>query len=406
MTAMTPSLIYNDPKDQLALASQIRGGVTFQKALIRWFHKNARQLPWRKAYIPYEVWVSEIMLQQTQVETALPYYQRWLKTFPNIATLAKSDEKKVLKLWQGLGYYSRARNIHESAKYIVEKYHGAFPEKFEDILSLKGIGRYSAGAIASIAFNQEKPIVDGNVLRVLSRVFLIDDPIDVEKNKAQFWELQEKLIPKGEARFFNQALMELGALVCSTKNPACALCPVRNFCGAYKKDSAENYPVRQKRKKIVKVSASAVVLRKNEKYLLRRRPLGQIMGGLWEFPEWKLDKNRRIKPEESLKKTKSLIKKEFSFEPKEILYLGSIKRNYTYFNENLDVFLSEAGETEIKLRHAPGWLAEWLSEKDFKNTPFSSAHSKIAKLVSQNLSIWKARPIGSAEIRAASASLR
>ena len=225
--------------------------MALQKKLLQWFHENARPLPWRRRYRPYEVWVSEIMLQQTQVETALPYFKRWMKVFPTIRSLAESDEKKVLKLWEGLGYYSRARNIHESAKLIMKKYNGIFPKNYEAILSLKGIGRYSAGAISSIAFNQEKPIVDGNILRVLSRLYAIEKPIDVEKNKALFWELEESLIPKGEARYFNQALMELGALVCSTKNPSCAVCPIRKFCAACKNDSAENYPVRKKRKKIV-----------------------------------------------------------------------------------------------------------------------------------------------------------
>ncbi len=355
--------------------------MTFQKALIRWFLKNARPLPWRKQYLPYEVWVSEIMLQQTQVDTALPYFKRWMKAFPTIGTLAKSEEKKVLKLWQGLGYYSRARNIHESAKVIMEKHRGVFPENYEAILSLKGIGRYSAGAIASIAFNQEKPIVDGNVLRVLSRVYLIDKPIDVEKNKAVFWELQEKLIPKGGARYFNQALMELGALVCSSRNPSCAICPVRNFCLAYKKDTAENYPVRQKKKKIIKVSASALVLKKDKRFLIRRRPVGQIMGGLWEFPEWKLTQNKTMTPEESLKRTVALVQKEFSIKPKGMKYLGSIKRNYTYFNEKLAVFLLDIQGPFKNWESKNNWPAVWVTKKEFKKYPFSSAHSKIAGLL-------------------------
>src|SRR3989338_3980885 len=160
----------------------------FQQRLLRWFDRHARPLPWRKKYTPYEVWVSEIMLQQTQVDTALPYFKRWMKAFPTIESLAGSEEKKVMTLWQGLGYYSRARNLHTSARLIMDKHNGVFPEDYEAILSLKGIGRYSAGAISSIAFNQKKPIVDGNVLRMLSRVYAINQPIDVEKNKEVFWE--------------------------------------------------------------------------------------------------------------------------------------------------------------------------------------------------------------------------
>ena len=241
----------------------------------------------------------------------LPYFKRWMKAFPTIESLAGSEEKKVMTLWQGLGYYSRARNLHAGARLIMDKHNGVFPEDYEAILSLKGIGRYSAGAIASIAFNQKKPIVDGNVLRVLSRVYAINQPIDREKNKVIFWELQERLIPEGQARFFNQALMELGALVCSARNPACAVCPIRNFCVAYKNDAAENYPIRHKKKKIVKISAGALILKRNDKYFIRKRPLGQIMGGLWEFPEWKLAQNKTLAADESLKKTARLAEKEF-----------------------------------------------------------------------------------------------
>ena len=200
---------------------------SLQRKLLGWFSRNARPLPWRKHYRPYEVWVSEMMLQQTQVATALPYYTRWMRTFPTLKSLAQADLQKVLKLWQGLGYYSRARNLHASAQEILQRYNGIFPEDYTNILSLKGIGRYSAGAIASIAFNQDRPIVDGNVLRVLSRIFAITKPIDDPKNQPLFWRLQESLIPQGNARYFNQTLMELGALICTNQNPLCGRCPAR-----------------------------------------------------------------------------------------------------------------------------------------------------------------------------------
>lgn len=355
--------------------------MNLQTQLLEWFHKNARPLPWRKKYAPYEVWISEIMLQQTQVETALPYFDRWMKVFPTLGSLARSDEKKVLKLWQGLGYYSRARNLHASAKLVMKKFNGVFPEDYETILSLKGIGRYSAGAIASIAFNQKRPIVDGNVLRVLSRVYAIEKPIDVEKNKVIFWELQERLIPEGQARFFNQALMELGALVCFARNPACAVCPIRNFCAAFKNGTAENYPIRHKKKKTVKISASALVLKRNDKYFIRKRPLGQIMGGLWEFPEWKLAQNKTLAVDESLKKTVRLAEKEFSIKLGPFEPMGVIKRNYTTFNESLNVFLAEISSQGLMPKERGGWPAVWASRKELKSYPFSSAHLKIAQLI-------------------------
>ncbi len=354
--------------------------MTFQQNLIGWFRLNQRPLPWRRHNKPYEVWVSEIMLQQTQMETVLPYYDRWMKAFPSLEALARADSKRVLKLWEGLGYYSRARNLHESAKTILRSHGGIFPDDHEKIRAIKGVGRYTAGAIASIAFNQDKPIVDGNILRVLSRVYAISKPIDVEKNKELFWKLQEDLIPKGNAREFNQALMELGALVCSSQNPACALCPIRRFCKAFKNKNPEDYPVRSRKKEMVKIEAAALVLKNNGKVLLRLRPLGKIMGGLWEFPEWKLSKNKKLSAGSIRNKTSRLAKKEFGVPPGSLMSLGKIKRNYTNHLEALHVFFAVVNGP---VSPTTGWRSEWVSKKDLKLYPFSSAHAKIAELLSK-----------------------
>ena len=352
--------------------------MTFQQKLIAWFRKNRRPLPWRKRYGPYEVWISEIMLQQTQMDTVLPYFERWMKALPDLRALAQADPKKVLKLWQGLGYYSRARNLQKSANEILEKHGGRFPDDYEKILSLKGIGRYTAGAIASIAFNRERPIVDGNVLRVLSRVYAIRRSIDVPKNRESFWGLQEKLIPRGRARDFNQALMELGALVCTVQNPACPACPIRQFCRAHKQGDPEAYPVRSPRRKTVKVEAAALALKKDGKYLIRLRPVGKIMGGLWEFPEWKLSRDRSLSVEEKSDRTKKLAHKEFGTNGIRIEHAGKIKRNYTHHLENLDVFVTELNKT---VRATTDWEHTWVSPREFKKYPFSSAHAKIAVLL-------------------------
>lgn len=337
--------------------------MAIQDKLLTWFAAHQRPLPWRKAYKPYEVWVSEIMLQQTQVETALPYYKRWLRAFPSVRSLAEADEKKVLKNWQGLGYYSRARNIHASAKRIMEHHGGSFPSDFAAIRALKGVGDYTAGAIASIAFNQDRPIVDGNVLRVLSRLYAIKDPIDIPKNKAVFWKLQEKLIPSGRARDFNQALMELGALVCVKNEPRCGECPVRAHCAAFKKGSADQYPVRARRKRTVKVEAAALALEKNGKYFIHRRPEGSVMGGLWEFPEWK-NTTRPLAAKLGLKADKYRS-------------LGTIKRNYTNHLETLHVYSAKTDGVPPK---SP-WPSAWVSKAEFGKYPFSSAHAKLAKLL-------------------------
>jgi len=345
----------------------------FQHKLIGWFAKNQRPLPWRQRYGAYEVWVSEIMLQQTQMDTVLPYFDRWMKALPSLEALAAADEKRVLKLWEGLGYYSRARNMHQSAKLLVEDKGGRFPEDFESILALKGVGRYTAGAIASIAFNQPKPIADGNVLRVLSRLYALKEPID--GNIEIFWKLQESLIPKENPRDFNQGLMELGALICTPQNPACALCPVSAFCKAYKEGDPEAYPIRSPRKKTVKVEAAALALKKDGKYLLRLRPLGGIMGGLWEFPEWKMARDKALAVEKKSNRLKNLAKKEFGTNGIKIKHAGRIKRNYTHYLESLDVFTAELDKN---ISPKTVWEHVWASPKEFSKYPFSSAHAKIA----------------------------
>jgi len=320
------------------------------------------------------------MLQQTQMETALPYFRRWMRHFPTIESVAKADPKAVLKAWQGLGYYSRARNLQETAKKILDVHGGVFPQKFEDILSLKGVGRYTAGAIASIAFNQDRPIVDGNVLRVLSRLYAIKKPIDLEKNKEYFWKLEDSLIPKGRARDFNQALMELGALVCLPQDPRCSACPVRNSCEALKREETERYPVRAKKRKKILVQAASLVLSKEGRFFIRRRPEGKIMGGLWEFPEWKLSFDRELPAHVIEKKVYDLALKEFGSSLSKPKNLGKIKRHYTHHQETLWLFRSRLEGLE-KAPAKNSWPRAWATEDDFERYPFSSAHAKIAALV-------------------------
>ena len=350
--------------------------MTLQTNLLKWFQKNQRSLPWRKNYRPYEVWISEIMLQQTQMETVVPYFNRWMENFPDLATLARAPQAKVLKSWEGLGYYSRARNLHYTAKQIIQNHGGIFPDDYQTILSLKGVGRYTAGAIASIAFEQNTPIVDANILRVLSRVYTIKTPIDVAKNKEHFWKLQEKLIPAGQARNFNQALMELGALVCASKNPLCAQCPINEFCKAFKTHSIEKHPVKSKRKKMVKVEAAALVIQNKDRYLIQMRPVGKIMGGLWEFPEWKLAQNVTFSIQQIKTRTRSCAFKEFGVQLDELQHLSSIKRNYTHHIETLHVFKTHCDE---KLKSKNNWPYAWAVQNDFKKYPFSSAHATIGK---------------------------
>lgn len=259
---------------------------SFPSTLLFWYADRKRDLPWRKTRDPYAVWVSEMMLQQTQVATVIPYWTRWMERFPTVQALADGPLDDVLKQWQGLGYYARARNLHRAALVIVERHGGVFPTNFDDVLALPGIGRYTAGAICSIALGQDVPIVDANVIRVLCRVFGITGDPKAPKTQERLWELATQLIPPGEARDFNQAMMELGALVCQAK-PRCGVCPVQSLCEAYATCRQEELPEFAPRKAFTtQTDVSALVAHpsRDGRLLLVRRPEGGLWGGLWEFP--------------------------------------------------------------------------------------------------------------------------
>ena len=222
----------------------------FVNQLIRWYSHQKRDLPWRRTNNPYKIWLSEIILQQTRVNQGMPYYLNFVDKYPTVNDLAAAQEQEVLRLWQGLGYYSRARNLHSCAKMVVGEYDGQFPNKFEELLKLKGIGRYTAAAIASMAFNQVNAVVDGNVYRVLSRVFGLYDDIAETKSAKVFEKLANELIPKDQPGEFNQAIMDFGAIQCTPKSPACAICPLSDSCYAFNKGETEQLPVKTKKVKV------------------------------------------------------------------------------------------------------------------------------------------------------------
>ena len=241
--------------------------------LINWFRENQRPLPWRASYDPYHVWVSEVMLQQTQVETALPYYERFIREFPSVESLARAEEEDVLKLWAGLGYYRRAKNLMAAARDVVEKYGAKLPGDYDALLDLAGVGQYMAGAILSIAFNKPFPVVDGNVRRVLSRVYGWTD-----ENPKALWNAAARLVREAEPRMVNQALMELGAKICSFRSPRCLICPIQGSCVAFKTGMQDRIPPVKKRPATVHVHLFAVVHRKRSRYLMKP------VDGMWEFP--------------------------------------------------------------------------------------------------------------------------
>lgn len=256
-----------------------------QKRLLFWYRKNGRRnLPWRKTRDPFSILVSEAMLQQTQVATVIPYYERFLKRFPTVKALSRAPLERVLDSWAGLGYYSRARNLHKAAQRIVEEHAGQIPSRAEELLKLPGVGRYTAGAVASIAFDRPSPILDGNVIRVLSRYFRIRQDPRETAIRQRLWDLAQAIVPENSPGDFNQALMDLGATVCTKRLPRCADCPLSRNCQAYRLNLTQEIPPPRpsiRRKKIRYVCA---ITQRNGEVLLARRPFTSLLGGLWEFP--------------------------------------------------------------------------------------------------------------------------
>lgn len=266
-------------------------------ALLPWYKQNARELPWRKDTEPYHVWLSEIMLQQTRVEAVRTYYLRFLEQLPTIHALAEAPESQLLKLWEGLGYYNRARNLQKAARVIQTQYGGYFPSKYEDIRALPGIGTYTAGAIASICFNQPYAAVDGNVLRIITRMTENDAPIDHIQTKAEIAAKLEKVYPKNNCGQFTQALMELGAMICTPKSPKCTQCPANAFCRAYANGTVLQYPVKLPKKDKRLEERTVFLLQCENSYALTKRTESGLLSGLWQLPNvlGKMDVHRALR---------------------------------------------------------------------------------------------------------------
>ena len=262
----------------------------FSKKIISWYLQNKRDLPWRNTKDAYLIWLSEIILQQTRVEQGMSYYLKFAKEFPTVKHLAKAENEKVMKLWQGLGYYSRARNLHTTAKIITDSYNGKFPNQYADILLLKGVGEYTAAAIASFAFNKPHAVVDGNVYRVLSRVFGVEIPIDSSQGKKEFYALANELIDKKNPATHNQAIMEFGAIQCKPVSPDCSICPLNTMCFAYSKKCVSELPVKEKKTKIRNRYFNYIVLNYKTATAINKRGEKDIWTNLYDFPLIETDK--------------------------------------------------------------------------------------------------------------------
>ena len=257
----------------------------FSKKILVWYHENKRELPWRNTTNPYKIWLSEIMLQQTRVAQGLPYYEKFVAEFPTVFDLANAEEEKILKLWQGLGYYSRARNMHYTAKIIVAEFDGKFPRTYKELVKLKGVGDYTASAIASISFGEQEPVVDGNVYRVLARYFAIDTPINSTEGIKHFKSLAREIMDRDDIRDYNQGIMEFGAIQCAPKKPYCLHCPLNDSCIALKENRVHELPVKLKKTKVTNKHFNYLVVFDNNGQILFEQRTGKgIWQNLYQFP--------------------------------------------------------------------------------------------------------------------------
>ncbi len=335
------------------------------RRLLEWYAHAARRLPWRGSGDPYAVWVSEVMLQQTRVETVIPYYERWMKRFPTLRELAEAPEGEVLRLWEGLGYYSRARSLHRAARQVLAEYGGSLPAGRAELEKLPGIGAYTAGAIASIAFGADEPALDGNIRRVLARVFNMDLPARSPEGERRLWALAREHLPPGRAGDANQAWMDLGATICLPRKPACPVCPLDDVCQARALGVQDARPVLPERPAVPHHTVTAGVIRREERVLIARRPSHGLLGGLWEFPGGKVEDGESLP--ECLRRE---LREELGAQAAVGAEIGVFRHAYTHFRVTLHAFecALEGGEPQAlhhsELRWArPGELERFAMGK-------------------------------------------
>ena len=342
----------------------------YRKALIGWYETNRRDLPWRKTTDPYHIWVSEVMLQQTQVDTVVPYYKKFLSQFKDIETLAAADSQAVLKAWEGLGYYARARNLHRAAGMVLNDYDGHIPDRWENFRRLPGVGDYIAAAVLSLAFGRPHSVVDGNVKRVLARLLAISEPVNQASAAKKFREFADPLLDQNRPDDYNQAIMELGAVVCKPRQPLCNRCPVQEFCRAFQADEVFSYPVKLKKPASPQYRiAVGVVFKKGRVLITRRKPSG-LLGGLWEFPGGKIKRGER--PEHACTRE---IKEETSLVIKVDSHLSRVRHAYTHFKIVMDVFCCNFVSGKVRLKGPVDH--RWIRVAQLDDFPFPKANHKF-----------------------------
>jgi A/G-specific adenine glycosylase len=351
----------------------------FRRALTNWFRRHQRNLPWRDRPSGYRVWVSEIMLQQTQVITVIDYFNRFISRFPTVANLAAADEAEVLKLWEGLGYYRRARQLHAAAKQIVADHRGEFPESFEHVLALPGVGRYTAGAIMSIAFDRPFPILEGNTIRVYARLLGMTANAREKQNEQTLWAFSESLLPQGKgSRDLNQGLMELGSEICRVRQPDCPNCPVRAWCRAFAEGIQEKLPVLTPRMEYQSRHDALAIVSRNDRYLLRKCGAGENWTGLWDFPRVTLGEptaeSRRVSLEDQVAER---MKTEFGLKLAVEPSTKRLRHAVTKYRITLDCF---RGRIEGRLPAGARDFA-WVSSEELGALPLNATGRKVANWV-------------------------
>ena len=362
--------------DRLAARVSTSHLTAFHDGLAEWFRRNRRPMPWREpgpdgARDPYRVWVSEIMLQQTRVDTALPYFQRFTAAFPTVEALARAEQDAVLKNWEGLGYYSRARNLHRAAQQVVAEYAGDIPRTRDEMLALPGVGPYTAAAVLSLSFGVPLAVLDGNVIRVLARVFAVAEDSKKSATRSALQELATTLLDHQNPGRFNESVMELGATVCTPRQPACPVCPLIEICAAYAQGEPEAYPVVSKRKPVPHQTVAVGLVRDAEgRYLIQRRPEKGLLGGLWEFPGGKVEHGEA--PRDACLRE---LAEELGIQVEVGPEVARVQHAYSHFTVTLHAFRCEhvSGEPQ----HESGEPVRWVTTPAFDEYAFPRANRKI-----------------------------
>jgi A/G-specific adenine glycosylase len=345
-----------------------------RRRMLSWYERERRPLPWRGTRDPYRIWVSEVMLQQTQVNTALPYYRRFLRQFPTLRKLAGALLEEVLKRWEGLGYYARARNLHRACAIVLARHGGRVPDTWEPFRALPGVGDYIAAAVLSIAFNRPHAVVDGNVKRVLARLVTLRAPVNQTASHRMFQAEADRLLERRRPGDFNQAMMELGALVCTPASPRCALCPLIRFCAAYRRGVTAHYPQRVASRPVPEIEAAVGVVFKNDRVLITRRPDQGLLGGLWEFPGGKLREG-----ESAAEACVREIQEEVNLQVVAENLLAHVRHGYSHFRIRLQVFCCRYTAGRVRL-NGPA-AHRWVRIEDLERFAFPRANLKFIPLL-------------------------